>query len=455
MAIVLLLACGCGDKSATPPKGPPSEVAPAPQPGRAVDVRSARGAAPQPSSVEAPLPRASAPVGHLERADRLDHLFEALARLDLGVSNSDVRIVQYGDSHTASDLGTSVFRRTLQGRFGDGGRGFVSIGKPWKTYVQDGVRGGMTDGFESVRVKSHAGTFYGVDGCYGLLGVGIGTTKGGERAWTDVVPHATHVELDYWQEPGGGSFDVFVDGVRAGRVATRSEHPQSGNWAFEMADAPHQVELRTVGDGEVRIFGMILDRSRAGVVVDALGINGAQVSTPLRWNEEHFAEQLRRRSPDLVVLAYGTNESLEPKLSDAEYERSLVDLLGRVSRATPTASCLLLGPPDRAVRPSAQEPWSSSPRVFEIVQIQRRVAAAAGCAFYDQLEAMGGPGSMVAWASESEPRASRDRVHLTRSGYAQLGASFAEDLLHAYDEWRGEHGLPPASAPRTWGVAYR
>ena len=49
-----------------------------------------------------------------------------------------------------------------------------------------------------------------------------------------------------------------------------------------------------------------------------------------------------------MVLAYGTNEALEPSLTDAQYERKLVDLLGRVARATPTASCLLLGPPDLA-----------------------------------------------------------------------------------------------------------
>jgi lysophospholipase L1-like esterase len=434
---------GCGEKSANPPKGPPFEVAVVSRVERAQAPYADGAAVAQPSSGLAEPVRGAAPVGHLERRDRLEHLFEGLAGLDGSGAGEDVRVVQFGDSHTASDLGTSVFRRALQARFGDGGRGFVSLGKPWKTYVQDGVRGGMTEGFEPVRVTSHGGAFFGLDGCYGLLGVGIGASKAGERAWTDVAAHTTRLELDYWQEPSGGSFDVFIDGAKAGRVATRADQPQSGFWALDVADGAHQVELRTVGDGEVRVFGMTLDRTQAGVVVDALGINGAQIFTPLRWNEAHFAEQLRHRSPDLVVLAYGTNESLESKLSDAEYARTLVDLLGRIARATPAASCLILGPPDRATRLNGQDTWESAPRIAEIVQIQRRVAQAAGCAFYDELEAMGGPGGIVVWAAEPEPRASRDHVHLTRSGYAQLATSFADDLQRAYDAWRAERGLPP------------
>ena len=34
-------------------------------------------------------------------------------------------------------------------------------------------------------------------------------------------------------------------------------------------------------------------------------------------------------------------------------------------------------------------------------------------------------------------------MHLTRTGYAQVGTSLATDLLRAYDEWRAEMGLPP------------
>ena len=50
---------------------------------------------------------------------------------------------------------------------------------------------------------------------------------------------------------------------------------------------------------------------------------------------------------------------------------------------------------------------------------------------------------MVAWAAEPDPRAASDRVHLTRSGYAELGRAFSQDVIHAYETWRLTRGLGP------------
>lgn len=409
-----------------------------------------------------PLARTSASsvasqFGSLDGASRLSHVFESIAALNDGQAYRDVRILQFGDSHTASDTGTSVYRRILQDRFGDGGRGFVAIGTPWKTYVQDGVRGGMSKEFEPQRMaRLSDGRLFG-DGDYGLLGVAIGADRRGARAWTQVAAPSSRVEIDYWQQPGGGSLDVFVDGTAAARIVTDAARPTSGFYVLALPDRPHQIELRAANDGALRVFGMALDRARAGIVVDALGINGAQIYTALHWNEAHFAEQLQHRAPDLVVLAYGTNEALDPKLDLGDYERSFVELLRRIAKAVPAASCLLLGPPDLA-RPTAILPapppeaeggappgrgaWSSWPRLGEVIEVQRRVAAAAGCAFYDQQEAMGGPGSMVLWAAKAEPKGQHDRVHFTQAGYASLATSFATDFLRAYDDWRSSRAAP-------------
>ena len=121
-----------------------------------------------------------------------------------GERHDDVRILQFGDSHTASDMGTAAFRRQMQTRFGDGGRGFVSIGRPWTTYVQEGVRGYMTPQFEpeKTRLKNAQS---GGEGCYGLLGVDIAAEARGARAWTVLAPRFSRVELDYWQAARGAA----------------------------------------------------------------------------------------------------------------------------------------------------------------------------------------------------------------------------------------------------------
>jgi len=455
LAVILPLVLGCGDMvsgsktPAPPPASAPLVTRPAaPETPAAVpdaETTDAPSDAPGDGPVvvtDAGGAMRQAPIGSLRGPHFLRHLYEALARLEDGHAHDDVRVLQYGDSHTASDLPTATMRRMLQQRFGDGGRGFVSIGKPWKKYTQDAIHTGMTKEFKPEKGRHGLG-----DGAYGLLGIAIEGNDKDARAWIDSSTSAAHLELSYFEQPRGGAFDVFIDGAKVARVATKGAKAQSAWKTFDVSESTHKMEVRAVGDGEVRLYGVVLDRSTAGVMVDALGINGAQIHTALAWNEAHFAEQLKHRAPDVVILAYGTNESLE-KLSAAEYERKLVDLLGRVARAVPTTSCLLLGPPDRAaLTKGTKDDWKTAPKLVEIVESQRRVAEAAGCAFYDQLEAMGGPGSMAVWAKEPHPRGGKDRIHLTRDGYAALATAFVGDLMRAYAVWRADNGLAPSSRP--------
>lgn len=440
LSLALLPALACGEAVAKPkPSAARADLRPSAT--RIAPVR--RPIAEEPAEIVTRPGEGG--VGALERPAALRRFFEALARLDAGQATDDVRITQFGDSHTAADVETAVVRRALQSRFGDGGRGFVAIGRPWKRYVQDGVRVGMSTEWAPERGKVERGKLTG-DGMYGLSGIGLFTRQRGARAWADVTAKSSRAELAYLEQPGGGAFDVLVDGVRVVRVSTRGERTSSAFRLFDVADSSvHQLEVRAVGDGDVRVYGMTLDRAQQhGVVLDALGIIGARVSTALSWDEAHWAEQLAHRAPALVVLAYGTNESTDTEMPAHVYERQLVDALGRVARAVPAASCLLLGPPDRAVQ--TKEGWITAPKIAEIVASQRRVAEAAGCAFYDQQAAMGGEGSIAAWADEAPPRAQKDRCHLTREGYAELGSSFASDLMRAYAGWR--RGAEPPPTPR-------
>jgi len=373
----------------------------------------------------------------LENPEALRRFFESLARLEDGDAQDDVLIAQFGDSHTAADIGTSAVRRALQTRFGDGGRGFVALGRPWSNYVQEGVRGGMTREFVGERGKFSLGQFVG-DGRYGLAGFAIQTTRKRGRAWSDLSSPSSRIDVAYLEQPGGGSFDVFVDGTKKGHISTRAGTARSAFHAFDVGEGPHHVEARVKGDGAVRIFGLDLDRSKAGVVFETLGINGARATTMLQWQEPHMAEQLRHHPPDLVMLAYGTNEAGDDTPASV-YERQLHDALSRIARAVPSAACLILGPPDREIE--TPQGWVTSPKLIEITETQRAVAKASGCAFFSQLDAMGGPGTLAIWVGEPQPRARRDYVHLTREGYTQLGQAFATDMLRAYSTFRGDSGL--------------
>jgi lysophospholipase L1-like esterase len=439
-ALIVLSAAACGEAVSKPKPASVEGFPPA-----AALAQDPRSIATQPADVVQPHANV---LGALERPSALKRFFESLARLESGQAQDDVRVEQFGDSHTAADVETAVIRRALQSRFGDGGRGFVAIGKPWRRYLQDGVRVGMSNTWTTEKLKWEKGKNVPGDGAFGLAGIGLATRESGARAWTDIASRTARAEIAYLEQPVGGSFDVVIDGVRIVRVSTRSERVSSAFRTFDVTEqTAHQLEVRANGDGDVRVFGVSLDRAQYGVVYDALGINGAQITTPLFWNEQHWAEQLRHRAPALVVLAYGTNESVDESMPRETYERRLVDLIGRVSRAIPQTSCLLLGPPDRAIEQTKDSGnWVTAPKILEIIASQRRVAEAAGCAFYNQLDAMGGEGSIAQWANEPTPRAQKDRCHLTRDGYAQVGSSFASDVMRAYASWRKETGLPAVAA---------
>ncbi len=425
---LLVTSLACGETSPRAQSGTPENVsAPA-------LMRPTMGDAPPVERVT-PAVRAQA-FGGLERASSLRRFFDALIELDEKRSTRDVRVLQFGDSHTAADIQSAAVRHALQQRFGDGGRGFVPLGSPWRGFLQEGVRATSTREWSPQHGKYVAGKFAG-DGRYGLSGVSVEGVKRGGVA-SSHVSESSRIDVSYLEQPRGGSFELVIDGQRKDTIRTRGA-VRSQFRAYDLPLAPHQVELRLVGDGEVRSLGATLDKPEIGVVYDALGINGARMNVFLTWEEDHFAEQIRHADPALVILAYGTNESGDEKMSAESLERQMVDALGRVARAVPRASCLLLGPPDRAVQ--SEEGWVTSSKLLSVISSEKRVAEAAGCAFYSQFDAMGGEGSIAEWAAEDPPRAQKDRVHLTRDGYAQMGSGFGADLLRSYAAYRNELGL--------------
>jgi lysophospholipase L1-like esterase len=68
-----------------------------------------------------------------------------------------------------------------------------------------------------------------------------------------------------------------------------------------------------------------------------------------------------------------------------------------------------------------------------MIAAQRRAALEVGAAFWSSYGAMGGTGSMNAWASMG--LAQGDRVHLSKDGYVRMGSMFYEDISEAYKKY--------------------
>jgi len=193
--------------------------------------------------------------------------------------------------------------------------------------------------------------------------------------------------------------------------------------------------VRAHGDGPVRLFGLSVEHATPGVVLDTLGIPGARVRYHLHWEDSVYREHLARRQPDLVVLAYGTNESGDDDVPLETYEARLRKVLVRVRQTVPNASCLLIGPSDRPVRveeKNAPISYEPRPRTGQLVEVQRRVSAELGCGFFDLVAFMGGEMSMLRWVAAEPPLGTPDYVHFTRAGYEHLSEVLYEALMARY-----------------------
>ncbi|HEX4274303.1 MAG TPA: GDSL-type esterase/lipase family protein [Bryobacteraceae bacterium] len=339
------------------------------------------------------------------------------------------RVLHYGDSPTTADSITSDIRRLLQQRFGDAGHGFVLIAKPWAWYGHNGIgldaRGWKIEPASQSRAS---------DGFHGLGGVSFRGEPGAVSRVT--LPDAAHTKVTvyYLSQPDGGTFALHAKGTsrdtNIGEVDT-ADDKKPGFAEFALPPGTITIEL-TVSSGNVRLFGYRFDKKRPGVQYSSLGVNGAQVQMVLRYFEPHqWTAALRHEDPALVVLNYGTNESIFPAYVENQYPDELRKVIARVREALPKASILLMGPMDRGVMDASGE--ITTPESLEkLIEVQKAVAAETGCAFFNTFHAMGGAGTMGRWY-HAEPRlVSADFMHPLPAGAAKVGALFEEALVAGY-----------------------
>jgi lysophospholipase L1-like esterase len=380
----------------------------------------------------------------MEPESALTRFHAALARLADGTDeDGKVRILAYGASHTQADAYTGYLRAYLQSRFGDGGQGFVLLGRVNKWYRT------LDTAVHHKRVRMHHAHFReGVqEEPLGLLGAALVGRYGdgfGEIITAKDSPN-TEFEVHYYTHPRGGDFTLQVDGKSVARIRTRSKDAAPAYYAFRTTAGRHSIRARLHGKGVVRLFGITAETARPGVVVDTLGISGARLASSLRWQEEAWVDALRRRTPDLVTFAYGTNELMDPEHGAAAYERQLRAVLTRLRKALPDVSCAFIAPFDVPKREGAK--WVGRPRLLQIIETQQRVSQEFGCAFWNGYAFVGGGGALHGWAIVDPPLASRDHVHLTRRGYVYAGTAVGDALMRAYDAALAQPSGAVAAAP--------
>lgn len=393
-----------------------------------------------------------------------------------------VHILQIGDSHTAGDAVTGAWRTLLQAQYGGGGRGVLPPGRPYDGYITRGITAAMSSGWS-------IGATFGKNAreprpLLGLSGFSLTSTRSGASMALSADP--------------GMAFDRFtlcaIGGPDAGGVSVRFGGQDKGRLDFTLparqplcrtirADAP-QSSVEIVAEApSLTITSWATFRDDGGVALSNLGVVGSQLMHFARTDDMVVAEELKAYKPDLIVVAFGTNEGFTPRFDPAGYEATLRTQIGRLRRLSGDVPMLLLGAPDSLSRntslrgnapgspleceaspllsgggaagvpaatldmPAGPMPGESDARIQPIAaqatprgplfappalaivrRIQRKVAGALGLAYWDWQARMGGPCTARDWTQRPEPLMRGDYVHFKSAGGLEIARRLQADL---------------------------
>ena len=446
LALLGVLLAGCGEPAAAPSSSAPARAT----------LASASGAGDMVVALQAE------PIAN--RPPPLAAFFRALERLEQH-DGAPVRILQIGDSHTAGDYFPGALRALFQQRFGDAGRGLMQPGIPFR-----GIRQAEIHLVQTGRWTYHNSFSHPEEGPYGIAGFsaesrGAGATLSVE---TSDALGFDRAEVLYLREPKGGTLDIEVDGKRLRRIATGGpEHFQRVTLAVPKGS--HTLLLRAADKRPVRILSWSIERHSAGVLVAGFGVSGASIGLVQKWSPEIVADEIKHLNPALIILAYGTNEGFLEDFDEGKYRETAAATLDFIRRVAPSASILVLGPPDgqhlvpaacysrrgsgadaTCVRGAGGASgngctWVTPRALGTVREIEREEAKRLGAAFWDWAAIMGGDCAMHQWGLLDPPLGRADHIHMTAAGYAKSADALFGELIEAYDAYRAseQRRTPP------------
>jgi len=402
---------------------------------------------PPPVRIVKPAPNLPPPSPvFIDDSNQLDPFFAALWQLEQGKAGGVVTILHYGDSPTTADLITGDIRAQLQARFGDAGRGYTLIAKPWAWYGHRGVE----IGDHGWKIRTGVGLMR--QGIYGLGGAAFEGEPGAWSKFRLTESPQSALEVEYLAKPGGGYFEVDANDQKIAEQPTAADAQAVAFLRLNLPAGTKVVAIRPTS-GAVTLFGVDFRRETGhgvgGLLYDSLGLNGATTTVLARVLEPDLWKlELAHAQPALIVVNYGSNESSFGKWVHTQYAAELRMAVQRIRAAAPGVPILIMSPMDRAER-SGLDDIETMDTIPEIVAIQRQVAAETHCAFFDTFDAMGASGTMARWYTASPRLVTADLLHPTPQGATIVAGLFVAQFQLRYDRWKMQHGiaLPPPPAP--------
>jgi len=158
--------------------------------------------------------------------------------------------------------------------------------------------------------------------------------------------------------PGAGSLTLHA-GTESATFDLNSPTERPECRTMKLASPATTADLSVAG-GPATLTSWATFRDAGGVVLSNLGVVGSQLIHWARTDDAVLTEELTNYRPDLIVVAFGTNEGFSPRVNDFEYEVTLRTQIGRIRRLAGNVPILVLGAPDALSRRAEMRANASS-----------------------------------------------------------------------------------------------
>jgi lysophospholipase L1-like esterase len=367
-------------------------------------------------------------------------------------------ILQIGDSHTSADFFSGELRQRLQERYGSGGAGYLPAGRPHIGVRSSALKLAASAGwtYQALQKSDNVSQFW-------LSGFNAITSAAGETLTftSDNASVFDSIEIEALRQPGGGTIEISLDGNV--KSSFDLDAPTVAPLVLRLTpegapnDRFRKMEIRTQKEGSVSIASVGVYNRRSGISYSSIGYPGASIDLLNKFDKNLMADDLRRLNPQIVVLAFGTNEASNKNLDPERYRRNYEKAIDRITSVLPNAKIMLIGPPDGAERDAhcvgkpaaesvcragqydgstpapASQPgdcnWHQLPKLDMVRGIVSKIAQQRGFSYWNWASIMPRECGTHVWATASPPLMTPDHVHFTIAGYNKGAETFMAALI--------------------------
>lgn len=341
-----------------------------------------------------------------------------------------VRIMHLGDSILWAETVAVTMRRALQKKYGDGGRGYVSLQDTPDTVMQD-HKNTTRSGF-----KMHSTPF--AFGIHAMPQLGYAGRSFEPESDSSASTHSVAKPDAYWEEVtvqlrknAADSAKIILEPELKGTRLTVD--PQSVDFSKKPCNSvrikPGKFDsISARFTDKPFVDGLLLERE-TGVSYSVLVRKGIHQSWMRSIAQENLECGFRDLAPDLLIFEFALNEAASidthfDGYNTTRYEKDLREYYTRLRKALPDVPILLIAPVDRIK--DVDGVLVPVPAQNQVRDVQRKIADEFGFLFFDPSlsPTMPAPAAMFA-----QGMLLTDYLHLTPYGGEFLGGLVARELL--------------------------